>query len=382
MIARPQSIVSLATKFYVAAALLAWAWAAFWDVSLWGDRSPSTDHLLEGLWTGLGIVVFCHLAVAIIPAFRRAGEKMAELLGPVAPLQAIYLALLSGMAEELVFRGALWDQLGLIGTSVFFGLCHVVPVRGLAGYPVFAFFAGLILGALREYSGSVGPPIVAHVTVNAINLAWIGRRTPHRRRAPDDPPDADDDADDEADADAASPERSDMHFPDEIEIPDTFPITIWRYDLRVELSGTDRQTLPQCLEHEELSLFRYVPREAVYDELSDGRFVFSHSFDAPLSTFPADVAALSSYLFEPVIGIEVAERFVDEKTTDDVRAWKIVAQRGQWVKVPLVVDQPEPNRFLVDPDNEDEAVLRAQWSTFPRWFQDAMRYRYPRLRDL
>ncbi|MEM7235561.1 MAG: CPBP family intramembrane glutamic endopeptidase, partial [Planctomycetota bacterium] len=374
MQASRMQIVPLATKFYAAVVLIAWAWSAFWDTTLFGVRNPSSSHLLEGLWTGLGIVVFCHIANALFAGVRRASKKMGEMLGAITPLQAVYLAAISGFAEELLFRGALWDQLGLIGTSIFFGLCHVVPVRGLAGYPIFAFFAGLILGALREHSGSIWPAVVAHFAVNALNLAWIGREA--AKRLPPRPDTT------EVGEEPERPELSDLTLPAEIGIPDTFPITIWRYDLRVELTGTDRQTLPQCLEHENLSIFRYVARPAVYEELENGRFVFTQSFDAPLVPFPNDVATISSYLFEPVTGVEVAERFVDDTATDDVRAWKIVAQRGQWVKVPLVVEQTEPGKFLVDPDREDEDVLAAQWQTFPRWFQDGMRFRYPRLRDL
>ena len=72
----------------------------------------------------------------------------------------------------------------------------------------------------------------------------------------------------------------------------------------------------------------------------------------------------------------------DAETTDDVRAWKIVAQRGEWVKVPLLVPPPEEGRFLVDVDLDDTEVIAAHWREYPRWFQDAMRFKDPRLRDL
>ena len=68
---------------------------------------------------------------------------MARMLGPLTPAQAIWLAMLSGFGEELLFRGALWPHLGLVGGAVLFGILHTVPVRGLAFYPVFAFLAGL-----------------------------------------------------------------------------------------------------------------------------------------------------------------------------------------------------------------------------------------------
>ena len=69
---------------------------------------------------------------------------MAHMLGPVSVLQAVWLALLSGFAEELLFRGALWPHLGLVGGAVLFGVLHTVPVRSLAFYPVYAFLAGLV----------------------------------------------------------------------------------------------------------------------------------------------------------------------------------------------------------------------------------------------
>ena len=106
------------------------------------------------------------------------------------------------------------------------------------------------------------------------------------------------------------------------------------------------------------------------------------SFRDPLTGFAHDVAAFSAYLFQTVVGIEVAERHVDEETTDDVRAWKVVAQRGEWVKVPLLIDPPEDGRFVVDPEHEDTNVMAAHWSEYPRWFQDGMRFKYPPLREL
>jgi membrane protease YdiL (CAAX protease family) len=350
----------------VAVASAGWAWV--FGIRLFGEP-PTGRGLGEGVLLGLAVVGLCHVLYRISAHAREATRFMGRFFGPIGMAEALFLALLSGVVEEMCFRGALWPQLGLVGTSVFFGICHVVPVRALAGYPIFAFFAGLLFGFLRERTGSVWPCALAHATVNAINLAWIGAL--ERRRAASALP---------------APEAPSPPEPQEIlpvpEVPQGFPTTVWRYDLRLELTGTDRETLPQCLEHEQLALFDFVPREQAYEELSKGLFVFSGSFEEPFAAFPNDVATLSAYLFQPVMGLEVAERYVDEDTTDDVRAWKIVASRGEWVKVPLLVPPPEDGRFVVEPDREDTEVLRAHWREYPRWFQDAMRFKYPRLRDL
>jgi membrane protease YdiL (CAAX protease family) len=368
------SLLKLATIFYAVVGLAAAGWAAWFDHPLFGESAPTAAGLASGLATGLLIVALCHLAYRLSRVVRRASEFMGRFFGPVTASAALWLALISGFVEEICFRGALWPHLGLLGTSVLFGICHILPVRALAGYPVFAFLAGLVMGGLRLSTGSVWPAVLCHVTVNALNIGWLGARERHRAVAPGAPPPSA----------APPPEPADeaATVPLDTGVADTFPITVWRYDLRVEPTGTDRETLPQCLEHENLALFEFVPRETVCQELREGLFVFSNSFQEPFAAFASDIAAFSAYLFEPLIGLEVAERHVDEATTDDVRAWKIVAQRGEWVKVPLLVSPPRDGRFVLDPEDEDPEVLAAHWNEYPRWFQDKMRFKYPRLRDL
>ena len=90
------------------------------------------------------------------------------------------LALASGFAEELLFRGALWPHLGLAGTSLLFGLVHMLPRRALALYPVFAALVGVVFGLVRSGTGSVVAAMVAHAVVNGLNLTWLELR---RRRA-------------------------------------------------------------------------------------------------------------------------------------------------------------------------------------------------------
>ncbi len=362
-----RTLLKLATIFYGVVGFLAWGWAAWFDHPLFGERPPTWLAMGYGVGAGLAVVLLCHAAYRLFKAVRRASDLIGRFFGPVTPLQAVWLALVSGFVEEICFRGALWPQLGLVGTAVFFGLCHTIPVRALAGYPVFAFLAGLILGHLRDATGSVWPAVACHVTINALNIGWLGGR---QRREP--VPEEEENVG----------EEDGLVIPEETGLGKSFPVTIWRYDLHVELTGTDRQTLPQRLEHEELALFRFVPRETVHKELRNGLFVFSKSLEEPFTEFPADIAVISADLFQTVTGLEVAERHVDETTSDDVRAWKIVAQRGEWVKVPLLVPPPEEGRFVLDPEREDIEVVAARWDTYPRWFQDGMRFKYPKLREL
>jgi hypothetical protein len=165
---------------------------------------------------------------------------------------------------------------------------------------------------------------------------------------------------------------------DEVE----FPWTAWRYHLDVPVEPSDRQNLVDSLEAEELGLFEEVPREEVARRILEGRLRWSADRGEPIPSFPQDLSVISLFLFQIVKGLEVAERYVAEDVTDDVRAWKVVARRGEWVKVPLVVRRDDEARFVVDDDADDLDVLRARWREYPLWFQDGMRRKHPSLRAL
>ena len=169
-------ILRWAVWFYGLLAVGAWAYAArSGDLrTLFGERPPDAAATMRGVGVGVGIVVAYWGAHHQFGIVRRFTVTLGTLLGPMTPAQACYLGLLSGFAEELAFRGALWPDLGLWGTSLLFAALHIVPIRAAAGYPLFALLAGLLLGWLRQTTGSVWPPIFAHVTINTINLAVMG----------------------------------------------------------------------------------------------------------------------------------------------------------------------------------------------------------------
>ncbi len=173
-------LVRLAAGFYGVVLLFAVGYALFSGnheiKKILGTQMPTIPALLAGIGVGLVIVCVVRIGAEVLPAVDNAATALAELLGPVSRKDALLLALFSAVAEEVLFRGALWHHLGLAGTTCLFGLVHIVPRRKLWAYPLFAAAAGLILGLLRQGTGSVLPPILVHFVVNALNLVWIGAR--------------------------------------------------------------------------------------------------------------------------------------------------------------------------------------------------------------
>jgi membrane protease YdiL (CAAX protease family) len=171
------SILRVAFFFYGVVTLFAFGYAisAGHLGRLFGESAPRLQHLLAAVGLGCIIVAACHLGVRAWKPFARASEAGARLLGALNGREVLVLALLSGFAEELLFRGALWPALGLAGTTVLFAIVHIIPTRALWVYPLFAGVAGLLLGLLRDGTESVVPCMVAHAVVNGLNLAWLSR---------------------------------------------------------------------------------------------------------------------------------------------------------------------------------------------------------------
>jgi membrane protease YdiL (CAAX protease family) len=85
---------------------------------------------------------------------------------------AFVIAVIAPIVEELLFRGLGFSLLlrygsavAIVGTGVAFGIAHGL----VGGFVVLALF-GLILSALRSWSGSVLPTILLHSVFNALAL--------------------------------------------------------------------------------------------------------------------------------------------------------------------------------------------------------------------
>ena len=175
---REPSIVRAAFGFYSGMAALAFVWAAFAGrLPLWIGEPPDLASVqrwaLVGVLFGLAIVILSHL-LSRIPALAEMSEIFRGLLGPLTWGQALWLALLSGVAEELLFRGALQPTLGLPLTCLLFGMVHWPMTPKLIPWTISAGLLGLAFGYGFELSGHITGPVVAHFTINFINLKSLG----------------------------------------------------------------------------------------------------------------------------------------------------------------------------------------------------------------
>jgi membrane protease YdiL (CAAX protease family) len=175
----PSQVYALAWVFYLGLATVGAIWIGVREsgvtVALFLD--PAGWWLDAGLGlalaAALGLVWW--LADTFLPAARRVDRLLASVLGPLSASEVLALALLSGFAEELFFRGAVQGSWGPVWATVIFALLHGGPGRDYRVWTVFAALAGAGMAAMVVWRSNLLAAIVAHVAFNAAGLWRLAR---------------------------------------------------------------------------------------------------------------------------------------------------------------------------------------------------------------
>jgi len=130
-----------------------------------------------GLGLGLTITAASSLVYRLWPAYRRSADLYLELiLKPLLWPDLIWLGLLRGLSEELLFRGVMLPAFGLdlaaiVVSSLCFGILHLSGSEQWP-YVVWATAVGLLLGYSALLTGNLLVPIVAHICTNLVSSCF------------------------------------------------------------------------------------------------------------------------------------------------------------------------------------------------------------------
>jgi len=153
--------------------VVAKVWLQLGSVSLLSIKFTGFDALL-----GLAIACFISGASSLIyrlwPAYRKSADLYLSLvLKPLLWPDLIWLGLLPGLSEELLFRGVMLpalglDTSGLVVSSLCFGILHLSGWEQWP-YAIWATVVGLLLGFSAIATGNLLVPIVAHIVTNLLS---------------------------------------------------------------------------------------------------------------------------------------------------------------------------------------------------------------------
>ncbi|BAY85489.1 abortive infection protein [Calothrix parasitica NIES-267] len=153
--------------------IIAKLWLQFGNFNLMSWRWDKQEFLI-GIVLGLTITALSSLAYKFSALYRKSANYYLEIvLKPLAFPDLIWLGLLPGLSEELLFRGVMLPALGLnhlavIVSSICFGVLHLSGSEQWA-YVIWATIVGIILGYSAFLSGNLLIPIVAHVVTNLVS---------------------------------------------------------------------------------------------------------------------------------------------------------------------------------------------------------------------
>jgi len=178
-------IVGLAAGLYSAMLGIGLVWgllrdhvAEWWSYpGPWDDGGPSPlSAIALGVALGLAGVALSYGMERTVDGVKVLGERFGMILAPVTWKDALLLALFSSVGEEVLFRGCLQSEIGLVPATLLFALVHIGPERVYLWWTGSAFVFGLGLGLLYETQGGLLGPVVMHFVINAINITLLARR--------------------------------------------------------------------------------------------------------------------------------------------------------------------------------------------------------------
>ena len=187
--------------FYLLMALIGLGLAWLCDLNVWVflESQGLGRALGMGAAVGLAAVGASQLISTMTSWGAKLSERMGALIGAQSPAACLVMALCSGVAEEILFRGFLQQWLtglstglvsetasvwiGIVVSGVIFGGIHIGPEpRAYAPWTLMAMVMGVAFGWLYFATGLLIAPVVAHVVINGVNLTLLSRQ---QARTPD-----------------------------------------------------------------------------------------------------------------------------------------------------------------------------------------------------
>jgi uncharacterized protein len=156
--------------------LIAKVWIHYGNAYLLNFHWKSIDFLL-GVGIGLGITGLSSIVYHVWTTYRKSADFYLEMvLKPLVLPDLLWLGLLPGLSEELLFRGVMLPEFGLNWSglaisSLCFGVMHFSSPKQWS-YVVWATIVGGLLGFSAIATGNLLVPTVAHVVTNFVSSSF------------------------------------------------------------------------------------------------------------------------------------------------------------------------------------------------------------------
>lgn len=181
----PRALVTVTIVCEAGLLLLATCWCFSSGVSLKDALRPDIKSMVWGTVAGAATAASGFIALALAGKSKENStlqklraivlDDVAPMFSRVSLMDIFLIAVSSGFCEEIFFRGVLQMTLGIVPASILFGLVHCASLVMLP-YALWTFFAGIFLGYLYIWTGSLWAAIFAHAINNLIVILFFRYR--------------------------------------------------------------------------------------------------------------------------------------------------------------------------------------------------------------
>ena len=154
-----------------------WMWLRDIPVSLgagsWLGDALKGAVVAGGLAAVNFYLIYCAPELPGVRAVRRLyRDTLKPLFGTVGRREVLVISVAAGIGEELLFRGVLQPEVGLVPASLIFGVLHMGG-SGTFAFSCWVTVMGGVLGWLALWTEGLLAPIIAHTVYDAATLAYM-----------------------------------------------------------------------------------------------------------------------------------------------------------------------------------------------------------------
>lgn len=159
------------------ALLLAFLLAGYFEISL----LRLTDNFYQDMITGFAGALLpfafflftlsdrANRIASLKPLRRIVRTDIKEIFSNTKLPDLIFISLLAGFSEEMLFRGVIQAEFGIVIASIVFGLVHCIS----GAYVIITVIMGIYIGAFYYFSNSLLVPIQIHFIYDLAALIYL-----------------------------------------------------------------------------------------------------------------------------------------------------------------------------------------------------------------
>ena len=174
-----RSLVVIAVAGEGALVVVALIWQRLRGIPLAAGAGEPWEEVLAGTATAVALALVNWYLLCGAPSLRPVTtirrlyrDSLKPFFGGVGVVDLAVISVAAGIGEELLFRGVLQAEVGLVLASLIFGILHMGGTGTLA-FGAWVAAIGGVLGGLAIWTEGLLAPMVAHALYDAAALAYI-----------------------------------------------------------------------------------------------------------------------------------------------------------------------------------------------------------------